>query len=61
MVNSINEQSIHEWSRKHHNRITLRAEVIEAMTDKKEPPGIYIGYADKEEFVKDGKTLPKHL
>ena len=51
----------YEWARKHHNRITLSAETIESMTDDKEPPGIYIGYFDKEEFEKDGKTLPKHL
>jgi len=49
------------WTRQHHNRITLGAEIIEAMTDSKEPPGIYIGYFDREEFERDGKTLPKHL
>ena len=54
--------SLHyEWSRRHHNRITLSADVIEKMTDAKEPPGIYIGYFDQEEFERDGKTLPKHL
>jgi hypothetical protein len=34
--------------------------VIEKMTDSKEPPGILIGYRDKEELEADGLALPDH-
>ncbi|NDV02427.1 alkaline phosphatase family protein [Pseudoroseicyclus tamaricis] len=37
------------WSRRHHNRITLSPEQIEAMTGK-EPPGILIGFWDEAEY-----------
>ena len=50
-----------EWARQHHNRITLKAEVIEKMTDSKEPPGIYIAYWDEEEVVSGGLDMPRHL
>lgn len=50
-----------EWSRKHHNRITRSSEVVEAMTDNKEPPGIIIGFANKEELEQEGRTLPAHV
>jgi len=50
-----------EWSRKHHTRITRSAEIIEKMTDNKEPPGILIGYKDKEELEQDGRKLPPHV
>ncbi|MBX2839976.1 MAG: alkaline phosphatase family protein [Gammaproteobacteria bacterium] len=50
-----------EWSRKHHNRITRSPEIVEKMTDGKEPPGILIGYATKEELEPDGRSLPPHV
>lgn len=49
-----------EWSRQHHNRITRSAEVVEAMTDNKEPPGIFIAYANKEELEDNNRSLPVH-
>jgi arylsulfatase A-like enzyme len=50
-----------EWARRHHNRITRSAEVVEKMTDGKEPPGIYIGFTNKEELEAQGRKLPKHV
>jgi len=50
-----------EWSRHHHNRITRDADTIERMTHAKEPPGILIGYVNKEEVEKNGKSLPPHV
>ncbi len=50
-----------EWSRQHHNRTTLSAETIEKMTDGKEPPGILIGFLNKEELAEDGRVLPEHV
>lgn len=50
-----------EWSRKHHTRITRTPEIIELMTDDKEPPGITIAYWDKSETEADGLTLPAHI
>jgi len=49
-----------EWSRKHHNRITRSASVIEKMADAKEPPGILIGYVDRDEVEKDKLPWPAH-
>ncbi len=49
-----------EWTRQHHNRITRSAEIVEIMTDGKEPPGILIGYANKDELERDGCSLPGH-
>ncbi len=49
-----------EWSRKHHNRITRSAKAVEAMTDKGEPPGIFIGYVDSDEMAAAGKSVPPH-
>ena len=49
-----------EWTRQHHNRVTRSAEVIEAMTDQREPPGIIIGYKDREELEADGLPMPPH-
>ncbi len=49
-----------EWSRKHHNRITRSAAAVEAMTDKGEPPGIFIGYVDSDEMAAAGKSVPPH-
>ena len=49
-----------EWARQHHSRITRTAEEVEAMTDAREPPGILIGYRDREELETDGLRLPPH-
>lgn len=55
-------RSLHfQWTREHHNRTTLTAETIETMTAHKEPPGIIIGYANKEELEQDGLSLPDHV
>ena len=48
------------WARQHHNRITRTAGALENMTDKGEPPGIYIGFHEKEEVLASGKELPAH-
>ncbi len=50
----------YEWSRRHHNRITRDAATIERMTDEREPPGIIIGYANREELEDDGLQMPPH-
>jgi len=50
-----------EWSRQHHNRITMSAEVVEKMTDGKEPPGILIGYANKGEIDQSDRLFPQHV
>ncbi len=50
-----------DWSRQHHNRITRSAEIVEKMTDGKEPPGIMIGFVDEDELTQDGRSLPKHI
>ncbi len=49
-----------EWARQHHNRTTISAAVIEKMTNSKEPPGIMIGYRDKEELENDGRKMLDH-
>ncbi|MEM8979741.1 MAG: alkaline phosphatase family protein [Pseudomonadota bacterium] len=49
-----------EWARRHHTRITRSAEIIEAMTDAREPPGILIGYKDRQELEDDGLKMPIH-
>jgi len=48
------------WSRQHHNRITRSASAIEKMTDNREPPGILIGYVDRDEVEKDNLPWPEH-
>lgn len=50
-----------EWTRQHHNRITMSSETVEAMADAKEPPGILIAYRNGEELEADGKSLPSHV
>lgn len=50
-----------EWSRQHHSRITRSATIIEKMTDNKEPPGIMIGFATREELAEEGRALPPHV
>ena len=49
-----------QWARQHHNRITRTPATIEKMAKGKEPPGIFIGYWDKQELEADGRSLPKH-
>ena len=49
-----------EWTRAHHNRITRSAEIVEKMTDNKEPPGILIGFANVDELTLENRSLPKH-
>ncbi len=49
-----------EWTRQHHSRITRSAEVVERMTDGKEPPGILIGYCNREEIERDKLHWPDH-
>jgi len=45
----------------HHTRITRSAEIIESMTDDKEPPGIVIAYWDQDELEEHGIPLPTHI
>ncbi|MEM6387383.1 MAG: alkaline phosphatase family protein [Pseudomonadota bacterium] len=55
-------RSLHfDWARQHHTRITRPTEIIEKMTDEREPQGIYIAYWDEEELVTDGLEMPPHL
>ncbi|MEO0691968.1 MAG: sulfatase/phosphatase domain-containing protein, partial [Pseudomonadota bacterium] len=49
------------WARQHHTRITRTPEIIEKMTDGKEPTGIYIAYWDREELEADGLKMPPHI
>lgn len=48
------------WAREHHSRITRRPALIERMTDAKEPPGIFIGFWDRQELEERGCSLPDH-
>ncbi|WP_419914857.1 alkaline phosphatase family protein [Hoeflea sp.] len=50
-----------EWARQHHTRITRTPEIIEKMTDAREPEGIYIAYWDPEELEADGLRMPPHV
>ena len=46
------------------NRILLvddDPEIIESMTDHKEPPGILIAYWDRKELEADGLPMPEHI
>jgi len=43
------EAAVHAWAKRHHSRITLAPERIEAMTGR-EPPGILIGVWDEDDF-----------
>ena len=49
------------WTRQHHSRITKSAEGVDRMLARKEPPGILIGYANKEELEPSGRVLPGHV
>jgi len=48
------------WSRQHHTRITRSSSIVEKMTDGKEPPGILIGYANRDEVERDNRPWPVH-
>ncbi|MFK7752079.1 MAG: sulfatase-like hydrolase/transferase, partial [Sedimentitalea sp.] len=50
-----------DWARQHHTRITRTSEVIEHMTDDKEPAGIVIAYWDRAELEADGLAMPTHI
>lgn len=50
-----------DWAREHHTRITRSPEIIEKMTDMREPEGIYIAYWDKDELDEDGRRMPPHI
>jgi len=50
-----------EWARRHHNRITRPAAIVEKMTDAKEPPGVMIGYWNQNELKPSGRRLPNHV
>ena len=59
-VNRLKE--IHfRWAREHHARITRSPDTVEAMTDDIEPPGIMIGYWNRDELEKGGYTVPGHI
>jgi len=49
------------WTRRHHTRITRAPEIIEKMTDTREPEGIYIAYWDQDELEADGLKMPPHI
>jgi len=49
------------WARQHHSRITRAPAVVEAMTDEREPEGIYIAYWNAAELEADGLRMPPHL
>ena len=50
-----------EWTRQHHNRITRTPEIIEKMTDAREPEGIYIAFWDEPELLEGGQKMPHHI
>ena len=50
-----------DWTRQHHSRITRTPEIIEKMTDAREPEGIYIAYWDEDEVLESGLEMPQHL
>jgi len=50
-----------DWARQHHNRITRTAEIVEAMTDDREPEGIYIAHFDQAELEAEGLKMPPHI
>ncbi len=50
-----------DWARQHHSRITRSPDIIEKMTDDREPPGIMIAYWDRKELEADGLPAPTHI
>ncbi|CAN0582533.1 unnamed protein product, partial [Ectocarpus sp. 12 AP-2014] len=47
-----------DWTRQHHSRITVSADQVDRRAKGKEPPGILIGFWDKDSLEKAGKNLP---
>lgn len=55
-------QAMHfEWTRQHHTRLTRDRAAVEAATDRGAPPGVLIGYANRDEVDKDGRIFPAHV
>ncbi|MEM8801999.1 MAG: alkaline phosphatase family protein [Pseudomonadota bacterium] len=50
-----------DWTRQHHSRITRTPEIIEKMTDAREPEGIYIAHWDEREVVEQCLKMPQHI
>ena len=42
-------EAVFEWTRQHHNRITVSPERAEAMSLGREPPGIVVEFRDEPE------------
>lgn len=49
------------WARQHHNRITRDDATIEKITDRGAPPGVLIGYDNRETVDNDGRLFPNHV
>ena len=49
------------WTRQHHTRITRTPDIIERMTQAREPEGIYIAYLDEAEVMANGLKMPPHI
>lgn len=55
-------QALHfEWTRRHHTRLTRDRAAIETATDRGAPPGVLIGYANRDEADQDGRIFPSHV
>ncbi|WP_420864008.1 alkaline phosphatase family protein [Algirhabdus cladophorae] len=50
-----------DWSRQHHSRITRSAEIVEEMTDDREPDGIVIAFWNRQEMDEQGLQMPTHI
>lgn len=50
-----------EWARRHHTRLTRDAGTVERMADRGAPPGILIGYVNREDVEEDGRLFPAHV
>jgi len=50
-----------DWTRQHHQRITRPAAIVEAMTDDREPEGIYIAHIDQAGLEDQGLKMPPHI
>lgn len=50
-----------DWARQHHSRITRSPEMIEKMTDAREPPGIYIAHWNEDDIQDAGLEMPPHI
>ena len=49
------------WARRHHARTVLSDQAVEAMTDQQEPPGIFIGFWNKDDLEAAGRRMPDHV